>query len=134
MMDVDHFKNLNDDFSHQTGDLVLKQLVQLIKRETRKGDAVCRYGGDEFIVLMPKTSQEDAVRRAEGWRIASARMKIACGDAAAVVTLSLGVVTYFNSNLDPDELLKLADQALYLAKASGRNCTAILGQKIPAQQ
>lgn len=125
MIDVDHFKKFNDDYGHQTGDILLQRLVALLIETTRKGDAVCRYGGEEFVILMPNTSREIAYRRAEGWRLACEMMKIEYEGKLIGVTLSLGVVTSSDPASNAEQLLDMGDQAMYQAKASGRNCTVI---------
>ncbi len=125
MMDVDHFKILNDNFGHQAGDSVLKQLVSLLKETTRKSDVICRCGGEEFVVLMPNTTRKDAFQRAEAWRLACEKMKFTIEREVIQITLSLGIVTFEGSDLSGNQLVSMADQAMYRAKAAGRNCTRI---------
>jgi diguanylate cyclase (GGDEF)-like protein len=128
MIDVDHFKKFNDDYGHQAGDVLLQRLVSLLVETSRKGDAVCRYGGEEFVILMPNTAQESAYRRAETWRIACEKIKENHDGKSIEITISLGVVTSFAPAVSAEELLMMADRAMYQAKASGRNCTAIFEQ------
>ncbi|MBN1148624.1 MAG: diguanylate cyclase [Anaerolineales bacterium] len=125
MIDLDNFKQFNDEFGHQAGDLLLQRLAGLLMDNTRKGDAVCRYGGDEFVALMPNISLQEAHRRAEEWRLACESLQRDGAGKSITVTLSQGVVAYLDPKTSAEELLHLADQALYQAKAAGRNCTAI---------
>ena len=125
MMDVDHFKILNDNFGHQAGDSVLKQLVSLLKETTRKSDVICRCGGEEFVVLMPNTTQKDAFQRAEAWRLACEKINFKFEQKTIRITLSMGIVAYEDFDLSGKQLLKMADLAMYRAKAAGRNCTRV---------
>ena len=126
MIDVDHFKLFNDNYGHQVGDLALSKLVWLLNRLTRKGDVVCRYGGEEFVVLMPNSSLKDAKRRAEEWRLACERMPIEHQGRRLGVTISQGVVSNHITDISADKLLAKADQAMYKAKTLGRNRTFTL--------
>jgi diguanylate cyclase (GGDEF)-like protein/PAS domain S-box-containing protein len=125
MIDADHFKNINDTFGHQAGDLALQRLVQLIERHTRKSDVVCRYGGEEFVVLLPETAPEDAYRRAEEWRLAFAAERIEFNGQTFQVTISLGVAAGSVPEVSGASLLNAADQAMYRAKEIGRNRTVL---------
>jgi diguanylate cyclase (GGDEF)-like protein len=122
MLDVDHFKQFNDTHGHDGGDLVLKSLGELLARSVRAEDIACRYGGEEFTLVLPGASHELALRRAEEVRAAVQRMVIAPKKADSVhITASLGVATYPIHGAAIDEVLAAADAALYLAKNSGRN-------------
>ena len=122
IMDLDHFKNINDTYGHLAGDAVLKGLASLFEKETRKGDVVCRYGGEEFVVLMPGIPVDKAAQRAEAWRALLEQNPIAHAGRPIPVTVSMGVaVAEASTGLNSDQLLSQADQALYIAKASGRN-------------
>lgn len=123
IMDMDHFKQVNDSHGHDTGDAVLKQLSDIIVRTTRSSDLAARFGGEEFVVLMPETDQQAAQEAAERMRkaVESATFKIPGSDATLQKTISIGVA-YLNFMGDnATDLLKRADQALYRAKNGGRN-------------
>jgi diguanylate cyclase (GGDEF)-like protein len=116
MLDVDHFKLVNDRYGHQIGDEVLRQLAMGLPAAARRESLVARYGGEEFVVLLPDASSEDAV-------IAAERLRRAAADVVAVsVTVSVGVASL--ADLGPDgDLVAAADTALYQAKAEGRDRT-----------
>jgi len=118
LLDVDRFKSLNDTEGHQAGDAVLQSLGKLLGEETRKGDIACRYGGDEFAVVLPNTSGEAAVQRAEEIRQRFASKT----DAGGGTSLSVGVASFPRDGDTDVEILRAADRALYDAKASGRDC------------
>lgn len=119
MFDLDHFKSINDKFGHQTGDEVLKKVCQIVKSTIRKEDICGRYGGEEFIVLLPNTSINAAYEIAERLRTSIEKAKI-LGNSAPV-TLSLGISCYPEHGQWKQELIENADKALYIAKESGRN-------------
>ena len=125
MIDVDYFKDFNDRYGHQAGDLILKCLVELIGSHIRKEDSICRFGGEEFMIVMPKTSQKNACNRAEELRKACEEMIIDFDTRQLSITISLGVVENSDPRINSDEMLKMADKALYLAKDSGRNCVSL---------
>jgi diguanylate cyclase (GGDEF)-like protein/PAS domain S-box-containing protein len=117
MVDVDHFKKINDRFGHGVGDQVLQQIAQILRNMARQNDILCRYGGEEFCVLLPHVSLADAYQAAERFRQGIAAGK--CGNVS--VTASLGVSSLSLGASEPRELLDQADKALYHAKNSGRN-------------
>ncbi|HUQ70787.1 MAG TPA: GGDEF domain-containing protein, partial [Planctomycetaceae bacterium] len=123
-VDADHFKSVNDTYGHAVGDQVLVDLARLLQQETYSGEVVGRYGGEEFIVLCPDTTLDDAVRRAERLRNAIRTAKIANVDRLRV-TASFGV-----SQAEPgdsvESVLRRADKALYSAKQTGRDKTCSL--------
>ncbi|QUY41116.1 GGDEF domain-containing protein [Acaryochloris marina] len=122
MVDIDHFKQLNDTFGHQAGDLALCEVAQLLQREVRPGDIVCRYGGEEFAVILPKTNSDDSVAIADRIRLAIAEETVILPSLQQVeMTASLGVATFPADAQTKEHLIKQADQALYGAKTSGRN-------------
>ncbi len=117
IIDVDYFKRINDRFGHGVGDEVLKKLVDLIKRRVRSADTVCRFGGEEFVVLLHETAAPDAMRLGQDLRAAVEQADLL---PEGNMTISAGVCDVVAAS-DLDEWLKLADGALYLAKNSGRN-------------
>lgn len=116
--DLDHFKQINDRYGHQTGDQVLIQFARLMKENCRKEDLPARYGGEEFIILMINTDSEQAVAQAE--RIRKELHSLTINDLNLSITASFGVATK-RSNETLDELIGRADRALYKAKRAGRN-------------
>ena len=124
MVDVDHFKLYNDKLGHTAGDRALAAVAHTIMENIRPGDAAVRYGGEEFMVILPETSNSDAHIVAERLRNAIAHCQISdseTGTTLPSVTASLGVAT-LKEGLDGTELIKRADAALYQAKNQGRNC------------
>ena len=122
LMDVDHFKSLNDRFGHKAGDLVLEALGRLLRATSRQMDIACRYGGEEFVLLMPGATLSMALQRAESWRAAFAEQRLAYSDDVLQATLSVGVAAFPDHGQTGDDLLRTADTALYQAKRAGRNC------------
>ncbi|SDQ11760.1 diguanylate cyclase [Quadrisphaera sp. DSM 44207] len=116
MVDIDHFKRLNDAFGHQTGDLVLKRVAHALETAVRRSDLLARYGGEEFAVVVPGASPEEVVEIAERLRAA---VREASSDPA--VTASFGVATAVGAAATPERLLAAADQALYRSKEGGRD-------------
>lgn len=122
ILDMDHFKSVNDTYGHDVGDIVLKQLAEIIVSAARSTDLVARFGGEEFIVLMPETDQQSAIGAANRMRevIESTPFNIGGGQTLSR-TVSIGVSTMHSERDSPEALLKRADEALYLAKKEGRN-------------
>jgi diguanylate cyclase (GGDEF)-like protein/PAS domain S-box-containing protein len=118
MLDIDRFKSINDRFGHNVGDLVLKSTVELIKNRIRKIDILARWGGEEFVILLPDTTVKNAVRLAEELRESLSRIDI---PYVGHVTASFGVAGYCPGDT-VDTLLQRADNHMYEAKAAGRNC------------
>ena len=121
MIDVDHFKRFNDTYGHQAGDQVLVALADLLRTDARTEDVVCRYGGEEFLVLLPHMSPESARARAELWRSSFAATEVRHGELALRTTISLGIAAYPEHGHTVEELTQCADLALYLAKHDGRD-------------
>ena len=119
LMDLDSFKDINDQMGHLAGDRALAACASLIRSTIRQGDVLGRFGGDEFLVLAPYTSLEAAARLAERIREAMAHTGIMVDSRRMAMHLSVGVVTNQQGAAGPDELLGLADQALYRAKEMG---------------
>ncbi|NTW12389.1 MAG: diguanylate cyclase, partial [Anaerolineales bacterium] len=124
MIDIDHFKNINDTHGHAVGDAALREVAARIKRSVRTVDIVARYGGEEFIVLMPETGLQKAGQVAERVRRSVANNPIADGNTSVTATLSIGVAEMDDKSRNIDQLIVYADKALYEAKAAGRNRVA----------
>jgi diguanylate cyclase (GGDEF)-like protein len=120
MLDIDHFKRLNDEFGHLLGDEVLRQVSSVFSQQLRKIDVVCRYGGEEFAVLLPQTSAEQAFSVAEKLRREVAGYRFP--GVPRAVTISAGAAAHPIHGATRDEVVKSADAALYTAKQAGRNC------------
>jgi len=124
MLDLDHFKYVNDIYGHAAGDLVLQALGKLLRQQSRVSDIVCRYGGEEFLALLPGMPLDVAIRRSEKWRTSVEAMCVMYEGKEVRVTVSIGVAV-FERGSNRDELMKSADKALYAAKDKGRNCVAV---------
>jgi diguanylate cyclase (GGDEF)-like protein len=120
MIDIDHFKRVNDTYGHQVGDLAIQAMAEACKRTTRPTDFVGRYGGEEFIVTLTHTDQPGAVKVAERLREAVAEIALPTEQGALSFTVSIGISTYARKVMI-DEVIARADRALYRAKESGRN-------------
>jgi len=126
MFDVDHFKNFNDEHGHEAGDLVLKELAAMLQRSTRGEDIACRYGGEEFLIIMPGATTDLAEKRAEELRSTVERaLTIRHSGKRLGVTVSLGVATYPDHAGDVDQALLKVDEAMYAAKQAGRNTVKV---------
>jgi two-component system cell cycle response regulator len=124
MFDIDHFKNVNDTYGHLVGDRVLVSLAKIALAAIREGDVLSRYGGEEFLVVLPGANQGDALIIAERIRIMVMDSAVRNAEQEIKVTISIGVVTYPRNDIsDTNQFIKLADDAMYAAKNSGRNCT-----------
>jgi len=121
IFDLDHFKSLNDRFGHQCGDAVLSAVGGKMREVLRGSDLKCRYGGEEFLVLLPETPIEGARRVADSLRREIAAMKVVWKDEPIVVTASFGVSAALPAEVDAPALIARADAALYRAKGEGRN-------------
>jgi diguanylate cyclase (GGDEF)-like protein/PAS domain S-box-containing protein len=119
--DLDHFKSVNDRHGHLAGDEVLRIIGRLMMKHARAGDICCRYGGEEFLLVLPRVAKDIALERAERLRGAMAAALIPYGELRIPVTASFGVATFPRDGRTGDELISAADSALYAAKASGRN-------------
>ncbi len=119
LLDLDHFKQINDRFGHGAGDDVLAAVGEVLAGCLRSSDFAGRYGGEEFLVLLPDTDSDGALDAAEKLRAAIAKIDVRQVDRA--VSASLGVAGYPTDALDSDTLVRMADRALYAAKAAGRN-------------
>ncbi|MBI5843835.1 MAG: cache domain-containing protein [Deltaproteobacteria bacterium] len=122
MMDVDHFKNYNDSFGHEAGDRLLKALGDILVQGVRGGDVACRYGGEEFLLILPGATLDATRERADALRVtAFEQLAKASPDPSKSVTISAGVAVYPEHGEEPQELINAADSAMYRAKSLGRN-------------
>jgi len=122
IIDIDHFKSINDTHGHPAGDAVLRAVAAILERETRSSDLVARIGGEEIAVLLPETALFEAVQVAEKIRASVAAADVRAGQASVPVTVSAGVANVPHSDVSSSaELVRAADQALYRAKQNGRN-------------
>lgn len=134
MLDIDHFKKVNDVWGHPAGDLVLRELGALMRENFRKLDVPVRYGGEEFAAILPETALEEAIQVAERFRILVEKTVFQYGKERIPVTVSIGVATLNNlagsDEFEAEDLIQIADRALYQAKQNGRNRIAAgRGQK-----
>jgi diguanylate cyclase (GGDEF)-like protein/PAS domain S-box-containing protein len=122
MLDIDRFKRFNDTYGHDAGDALLREVGAFLKRHTRSADIACRYGGEEFVLVLPDLSPPDLAQRAEEVRAGISNLKVQYARHTFVlVTVSLGVAIYPDHKQTADDLIKAADEALYAAKHAGRN-------------
>ena len=127
MIDIDHFKKINDGFGHDIGDEVLREFAVRLASNVRAIDLPCRYGGEEFVVIMPDTRLEDAERIAERIRrhVAGSPFRVSGGAESLTVTISIGVAATAGEGDHAEALLKRADEAMYTAKSTGRNAVIV---------
>ncbi len=125
MMDIDHFKEVNDVYGHEAGDVVLKSLSDTVTARIRHGDFACRFGGEEFVLVMPNIRIEVAKERAAELHRTIEDLNIPYGRFNLSITISMGVACYPVHGKTKDELLRASDRALYNAKHSGRNCVMV---------
>lgn len=121
MLDIDHFKKFNDSFGHQAGDSLLSQLGQFLQTNIRTEDTACRYGGEEFILILPNVSLETVKERAQVLREEFLHLKVHTNNTMVGTTISLGIGMYPQHGQTPESLIQSADSALYRAKQGGRN-------------
>ena len=123
MMDLDHFKRVNDSFGHDAGDLVLTEVSSLLRSSIRGSDMVCRFGGEEFVLVLTDATRASALRRCEEIRAAIGRLEpMYRGRLLGRQTASFGVALYPDHAVDADSLINASDAALYEAKHAGRDC------------
>ena len=125
MIDLDHFKNINDTYGHAAGDEALQTVAQIIMSQLRTSDIVCRYGGEEILCVLPDTTQGGVLYRAEQLCALIAQTAVSPANPAARVTVSIGVAMFPAHGADMTAILKAADAALYRAKQAGRNCVRV---------
>lgn len=122
IIDIDNFKKINDTYGHQVGDEFLKKIADMISSNTRGSDIACRYGGEEYLLVMPGTSVKSAASRAEQLRLECAKIQIPYKNKKLSVTLSFGVASFPDHSQEAEDIVIKADKALYKSKRSGRNC------------
>jgi len=133
-IDVDHFKRFNDVFGHEAGDQVLRSMGDFFRSHFRGDDIICRYGGEEFAIILPESSAQDAASRAELLRIAARTLKLKHNDVTLdPVTLSAGIAGFPEHASSARELLQVADACLYEAKKSGRDRVILAKAKVPLE-
>ncbi len=134
MLDVDHFKQVNDRYGHLCGDTVLREIAGLLRKTIRTTDVIARYGGEEVVILLLETDQERAVAIAEKLRTVIASHCIRCDELQVAVTVSIGVATGpGRAMIHCSDLLDAADQAMYRAKAGGRDRVVAAGETSPCR-
>lgn len=123
LVDIDHFKTVNDNYGHEAGNLALKHLAEILRGEVRTTDIVCRYGGEEFAMIFPETHLNLAVKVADRIREQIASQSVEIGDDEVSLTVSMGASVYMKTSvLDLVDFVDSVDKYLYEAKQSGRNC------------
>lgn len=133
MVDIDHFKTLNDRHGHQTGDRVLTEFSQALLDGMRKEDVVCRWGGEEFLIMMPGLSLEDARHRITEWRRRFSPMTVSVDGQDHLIRFSAGLATAPLHGFSPDAIINATDQALYQAKEQGRDRLCLYDVSEPAE-
>ncbi len=135
LLDVDHFKKFNDQFGHDAGDAMLRAVAEFLRGQFRDSDVVCRYGGEEFVAILPEASPDQTLVRAEALlRLVRAVAVMIGTQNLGPVTLSVGVAAYPEHATTPASILKAADEALYRAKSEGRDCVRTAVPPAPATQ
>lgn len=131
MIDIDHFKHVNDTFGHEAGNKALRWCTQVWRNNIRRIDIPCRYGGEEFAIILPSTRLAQAVRAAERLRAAIADAPLDLGNTHVTLTASFGVDVYTaKETLEPKEFISRADESLFHAKETGRNCVRYSGEGV----
>jgi len=130
MLDLDHFKSVNDTYGHQVGDRLLTSVAGIVSSILREGDILVRYGGEEFLAVLPAASSENLRAIGERVRRAVEDSSLVDGSQMVRITVSIGGAAYPNQNVESEEsLVELADEALYAAKQSGRNLVEIANER-----
>ena len=128
LLDIDHFKRINDTYGHQAGDEALRITAKILRDQSRGSDLICRFGGEEFLLLLPKLGLDAAYSRAEDWRQRLASTEIRFGEFSFFIAVSIGLSAYPPHGKRAEDLVRQADEALYCAKNSGRNQVIIASQ------
>lgn len=126
LLDIDHFKKINDTYGHFAGDAVLRETALRLRANMRPYDQVGRYGGEEFLVVLPNCDLEQASHQAERMRQRLQETSISCDGVELFISASFGVTISDGSERNPEVFVRVADEALYRAKADGRNCVCAL--------
>jgi diguanylate cyclase (GGDEF)-like protein/PAS domain S-box-containing protein len=121
MIDIDHFKHVNDSHGHEAGDVMLKAVADVLAGLSRRGDFVCRYGGEEFVVVMPNINVDVAYERAETLRVSLNSLRVPYGSYLLSATFSMGIASYPANGDERESLLRAADRAMYAVKEAGRD-------------
>jgi len=121
VLDIDYFKNINDIYGHDCGDYILVKVTKILKKLIRKQDVLARWGGEEFIMLLPETKEEGAVSLCERVRLAVESSNFVYKKKKIKLTITFGIAQ-FSDNLSVDATINNADKALYCGKNKGRNC------------
>lgn len=133
MLDIDHFKQFNDTFGHAAGDVVLREVAECMRLGVRSEDIVCRFGGEEFVVIMPEITTRAAFDRAELLRRMVGDLSLRFhGQPLRQITISIGLAMYPDNSDNPEELLRSADHAMYAAKHKGRNRVVAVDSSLQA--
>lgn len=128
VLDLDHFKRINDTYGHEAGDAVLRKVAQTLRENIRSCDVACRMGGEEMVVLLPECGVENALKRADALRVAIAAGEVLHDGQRISATASIGVASYPQHGHDMQSLVNAADLALYEAKHNGRDCVRLAKQ------
>ena len=129
LMDIDHFKEVNDTYGHQAGDYALKTIAQIIMAQIRKSDIACRFGGEEFMIILPDTGPESAIQKADAFRKSISDRVYEFGGKEFSITISIGIAVYPVNGTENDQILSKADAALYEAKRAGRDQVILYSEK-----
>jgi len=133
MIDLDHFKSFNDTYGHEAGDAVLRETAASLAKGIRAEDFVCRFGGEEFVVILPTADVEASRARAERLRSKLRELAILYqGKSLGMITISVGVAVFPEHGLSPKELMAAADAALYAAKRNGRD-QVVVASPVPVE-
>lgn len=130
MMDIDHFKKINDTYGHQVGDQFLKEIATLLKKLCRTSDIACRFGGEEFVLILPGANEQVSFERANDLRLKCNEIQLHHNSEFLRITVSIGISTYPLHSQNASELIILADQALYQSKNEGRNRVTTWGEQL----
>ena len=125
MIDIDNFKSFNDRYGHKAGDMILRSLGDILLANTRKGDVACRYGGEEFVVVIPGAVVENVRKRAQQWRKAFQLLQQSFNGQELQSTISIGVAIFPDHGMDGEAVIHAADRAMYESKARGKNRVTI---------
>jgi diguanylate cyclase (GGDEF)-like protein len=129
VIDIDHFKRLNDTYGHDAGDAALAEVGRLLGKSFRTSDIACRYGGEEFVIVLPEAAKGFAATRAESLRQAVKELRVSArGAPISALSISIGVAHFPDDGRTPEDLLRAADVALYAAKAQGRDRVVVATQ------